>query len=165
MLLEGSCHCKAVKFSLESLHPYPYMYCYCSICRKTAGGGGYAVNLNGDYSTLKIEGKANITIYNAYLNDPDEKENTKSPAQRSFCKICGSALWLWDPRWPEQVHPFASAVDTEIPTPPEKTHIMLEYKADWVEVRKGLEDKEFKEYPEESIAGWHKRLGVEDSSD
>ena len=165
MLLEGSCHCKAVKFSLESLHPYPYMNCYCSICRKTAGGGGYAINLNGDYSTLKIEGKENITVYNAYLNDPDEKENKKSPAQRSFCKICGSALWLWDPRWPEQVHPFASAIDIELPVPPRKTHIMLEYKADWVEVQKGIEDKEFKQYPEESIAGWHKRLGLEDSPD
>ncbi len=165
MLLEGSCHCKAVKFSLESLHPYPYMNCYCSICRKTAGGGGYAINLNGDYRTLKIEGKENITIYNAYLNDPDEKESKKSPAQRSFCKICGSALWLWDPRWPEQVHPFASAIDIELPVPPQKTHIMLEYKADWVEVQKGIEDKEFKQYPEESIAGWHKRLGLEDSPD
>jgi len=165
MLLEGSCHCKAVKFSLESLHPYPYMNCYCTICRKTAGGGGYTINLNGDYSTLKIEVKENITVYNAYLNDPDEKENKKSSAQRSFCKICGSALWLWDPRWPEQVHPFASAIDTELPVPPQKTHIMLEYKADWVEVQKGIEDKEFKQYPEESIAGWHKRLGLEDSSD
>jgi len=165
MLLEGSCHCKAVKFSLESLHPYPYMHCYCSICRKTAGGGGYAINLSGDYRTLKIEGKENITIYNAYLNDPDEKESKKSPAQRSFCKICGSALWLWDPRWPEQVHPFASAIDIELPVPPQKNHIMLEYKADWVEVQKGIEDKEFKQYPEESIAGWHKRLGLEDSPD
>jgi len=165
MLLEGSCHCKAVKFSLKSLHPYPYMYCYCSICRKTAGGGGYAINLNGDYSTLKIEGKENITVYNAYLNDLDEKEDKKSPAERSFCKDCGSSLWVWDPRWPEQVHPFASAVDTQLPEPSEKTHIMLEYKADWVEVQKGLEDKEFKEYPEESIAVWHERLGLEDSSD
>jgi len=42
---------------------------------------------------------------------------------------------------------------------------MLEYKADWVEVQKGIEDKEFKQYPEESIAGWHKRLGLEDSPD
>ncbi len=72
MLLQGSCHCKAVKFSFKRLHPYPYMNCYCTICRKTAGGGGYAINLNGDYSTLKIEGKENITVYNAYLNDLDE---------------------------------------------------------------------------------------------
>jgi hypothetical protein len=43
--LNGSCHCKAVRFSLESETPYPYMHCYCSICRKTAGGGGFAVNI------------------------------------------------------------------------------------------------------------------------
>ena len=42
MLLKGSCHCGAVRFSVQSETPYPYMYCYCSICRKTAGGGGYA---------------------------------------------------------------------------------------------------------------------------
>ncbi|HSG32598.1 MAG TPA: GFA family protein [Thermodesulfobacteriota bacterium] len=165
MKLEGSCHCKAVKFSVESQHPYPYMYCYCSICRKTAGGGGYAINLNGDYSTLKVEGKENITVYRAYLNDKDAKEDKKSPAERSFCRKCGSSLFVWDPRWPEQVHPFASAIDTELPTPPEKTHIMLEYKAGWVEVQKGSADKEHPEYPDESIAGWHERLGLEDKSE
>ena len=45
MQLEGSCHCQAVRFSVESHEPYPFMRCYCSICRKTAGGGGYAINL------------------------------------------------------------------------------------------------------------------------
>ena len=45
MKLEGSCHCQAVRFSLESAQPYPFMRCYCSICRKTAGGGGYALKL------------------------------------------------------------------------------------------------------------------------
>ena len=43
MLLKGSCHCGSVRFEVESPHPYPYNLCYCSICRKTAGGGGYAV--------------------------------------------------------------------------------------------------------------------------
>ena len=41
--LEGSCHCGAVRFSVKSHTPQPYMHCYCSICRKTAGGGGYAI--------------------------------------------------------------------------------------------------------------------------
>ena len=48
MVLEGSCHCRAVQFSLQSKTPCPYMQCYCSICRKTAGGGGYAINLGGE---------------------------------------------------------------------------------------------------------------------
>ena len=58
MLLEGSCHCGAVRFSLNTHTPVPYMRCYCSICRKTAGGGGYAINLGGDAATLKVEGEA-----------------------------------------------------------------------------------------------------------
>ena len=53
MQLKGSCHCGAVRFSLFSAHPYPYQRCYCSICRKTQGGGGYAINLAGDSRTME----------------------------------------------------------------------------------------------------------------
>ena len=56
MLLEGSCHCGAVRFSLRSRHPYPFNLCYCSICRKTTGGGGFAINLGGDHATLEVDG-------------------------------------------------------------------------------------------------------------
>jgi hypothetical protein len=42
--------------------------------------------------------------------------------------VCGSALWVWDPRWPELVHPFASAIDTELPVPPKRNHMMLSSK-------------------------------------
>ena len=48
MKLKGSCHCGAVTFTLDSHTPQPFMRCYCSICRKTAGGGGYAINIMGD---------------------------------------------------------------------------------------------------------------------
>lgn len=34
MRLEGSCHCGAVTFRLESAHPYPFNLCYCSICQR-----------------------------------------------------------------------------------------------------------------------------------
>jgi hypothetical protein len=56
MRLEGSCHCGAVRFRVESHTPYPYMRCYCSICRKTQGGGGYAVNttLQDEFSALGL---------------------------------------------------------------------------------------------------------------
>ncbi len=40
MRLDGSCHCGAVHFHVESHTPYPFLRCYCSICRKTDGGGG-----------------------------------------------------------------------------------------------------------------------------
>jgi hypothetical protein len=159
MLLEGSCHCRDVRFALASAHPYPFNLCYCSICRKTQGGGGYAINLSGDFASLKVEGKKHVSVYRARLGDGDDPEI--SPAERRFCARCGSGLWLWDPRWPELVHPFASAIDTELPAAPERTHLMLESKASWVPLSTGPKDRVFDSYPDESIAGWHRRLGLE----
>ena len=161
MELKGSCHCGAVRFSLQSPHPYPFNLCYCSICRKTAGAGGYAINLSGRYKTLKVTGKKNISVYRARLQDETTGKITKSAARRSFCKKCGSALWVWDPHWPNLVHPFASAINTELPIPPERTHLMLGSKASWVAVKAAPRDQKFDEYPNESIAAWHKRLGLE----
>jgi hypothetical protein len=156
MRLNGSCHCRAVTFTVESAHPYPFNLCYCEICRKTAGAGGYAINLGAEFKTLEIEGNENIRVYRAKLTGPEPE----SPGERSFCGICGSALWLWDPRWPDLVHPHASAIDTELPVPPERTHLMLGSKAGWVrpDIRNG--DGRFDGYPEESLADWHERLGL-----
>ncbi|MCB1369374.1 MAG: GFA family protein [Rhodobacteraceae bacterium] len=161
MHLEGSCHCGAVRFSLESRHPAPFNLCYCSICRKTAGAGGYAINIGGETDTLVIEGEENIRSYNALLHDPETGGESRSLAERKFCGICGSALWVWDPRWPELVHPHASAIDTDLPVPPERTHLMLGSRANWAEPCLGPTDKTFDAYPSESIAAWHERLGME----
>ena len=165
MKLEGSCHCGAVRFTVHSAHPYPFNLCYCSICRKTAGSGGYAINLGGEHSTLKVHGEKAVAVYRAKIRDGKSGEITQSPAQRHFCRHCGSALWAWDPRWPELVHPFASAIDTDLPVPPERTHLMVGSKAPWVELQLHERDKVFDEYPDESIAAWHQRLGLEDRAD
>lgn len=158
MRLEGSCHCRAVTFTLTSQHPYPFNLCYCSICRKTAGAGGFAINLSGEANTLQVQGNEHVRIYHARLQQQDGSVQ-ESPAQRHFCGHCSSGLWLWDPRWPELIHPFASAIDTPLPMPPERTHLMLGSKASWVQVRADSRDRQFDTYPEESIAEWHERLG------
>ncbi|WP_432240695.1 GFA family protein [Herbaspirillum robiniae] len=159
MKLEGSCHCGAVSFSLESDSPYPYQRCYCSICRKTQGGGGYAINLGGDYRTLKVHGRKAISIYHARMKEPGAQRAHRSTAQRHFCSKCGSALWLYSPEWPDLVHPFASAIDTPLPAPPEHTHLLLDSKAPWVEVEGKKKDKKFQHFPKESLLEWHQRLG------
>jgi hypothetical protein len=160
MLLKGSCHCRAVRFRVRSRHPYPFNLCYCSICRKTAGGGGFAINLGAENATLVVEGRTHLRVYHAKIREPGQAAAYESPAERHFCALCGSHLWLWDPRWPELVHPLAAAIDTPLPTPPERTHLMLGSKAPWVEPAIGPDDQQFAEYPEESIAGWHERLGL-----
>ncbi len=160
MRLAGSCHCGAVRFTCETRAPQPYQRCYCTVCRKTAGGGGYAVNLLAEAATLAIDDEGDARrVYRADLAD-DEGRPFTSPAERSFCSRCASALWLWDPRWPDLVHPFASAIDTPLPVPPESTHILLESKADWVVPQVGPRDGRFDDYPAESIEDWHKARGL-----
>jgi len=159
MRLEGSCHCGAVRFSLNSRTPVPYMRCYCSICRKTAGGGGYAINLGGDAATVEVTGDKNIGVYRVRC---DNAEDGMSPARRHFCKHCGSALWVFDPRWPELIHPFASAIDTPLPAAPEHANIMLDSAANWAFVPEGPDEVAFPEYPDQSIADWHETRGLTD---
>ena len=156
MRLEGSCHCGGISFSCDSHAPQPYQRCYCTICRKTAGGGGYAVNLSAAAGTMTIEDPDGLRrVYRAELVDEAGQPFT-SPGERSFCSRCASALWLWDPRWPELIHPFASAVDTPLSVPPENTHILLESKAPWVVPQTGPGDGCFDDYPAQSIEDWHR---------
>lgn len=162
MKLEGSCHCGSVRFSVQSAHPYPFNLCYCTICRKTGGGGGYAINLGADYNTLQVVGADNLTVYHARLANADNGTLRESAGQRHFCKICGSSLWLYDPRWPDLVHPMASAIDTPLPEAPERTHLMVAFKPEWVPLQPDARDRVYDEYPEESLAEWHQRLGLED---
>lgn len=134
MKLNGACHCGAVKFKLVSHTPQPYMRCYCSICRKTAGGGGYAINIMGEAASLKVTGRSALAVYRARI------DGRLSPARRHFCSQCSSALWVQDPRWAEWVYPFASAIDTPLPKPRETQHIMQNHAAPWVEIKPNRRD-------------------------
>lgn len=157
--LTGSCRCGAIRFTMASHTPVPYQLCYCSICRKTAGGGGYAINLGADTATLTIEGRRSLAVYRAEITD-DEGVCETSTGERNACRRCATALWLYDPTWPELVHPFASAIDTELPVPPERVHLMLRFKPSWVLPRIEPGDRTFDGYPEESIADWHTSRGL-----
>jgi hypothetical protein len=160
MKLLGSCHCRSVHFEVESYTPCPFMYCYCSACRKTAGGGGYVINIMAQADTLKVKGREHMSIYHARMETETSGVFTTSSGERHFCTRCASFLWGYDAQWPQWVYPFASAIDTPLPKPPEKVHLMLDFAANWCEVPKGEHDKHFPRYPVESIEDWHKRNGL-----
>ena len=154
MRLEGSCRCGAASFALLSHTPQPFQLCYCSICRKTAGGGGYAINLGGVAGSLEVRGRRALRCFHASI------DGARSEAERWSCGRCGTALWLFDPRWPELLHPLASAIDTALPVPPARAHIMLGSRASWVrpDVRRG--DERFEDCPTRSIEDWHRERGL-----
>jgi hypothetical protein len=80
--------------------------------------------------------------------------------RRHFCAKCGGALWVWDPRWAEWVYPFASAIDTPLPKPPEEQEIMLDFAAPWCAIPTGRGHTHFRDYPDEGIADWHAKRGL-----
>jgi hypothetical protein len=155
VLLEGSCHCGGVTFRAQSETPYPFNYCYCSICRKTTGGSGIAINIMALSDTFHVKGEENLETYQAI------KDGERSPCQRRFCKMCGSHLWLFDPRWPDWIYPLAAAIDSDLPTAPDRVHLMLGSKPGWVPVPpESAQDAHFDEYPDGSIEKWHSDRGL-----
>lgn len=158
MEIKGSCHCKKVTFQVQTQHPYPYQRCYCSICRKTAGGGGYLINLSADANSLEVVGENYVKSYQALLDVNGKK--VRSLHHRYFCMECGSHLWAHHENWPDLVHPVAGAIDTDLPKPPSYVHMMLSSKASWVEVESRPQDQHFDEYPQESIKDWHEKRGL-----
>ncbi|HEY2561947.1 MAG TPA: GFA family protein [Caldimonas sp.] len=156
MRLQGSCHCGAVRFSVDAMSPVPFLHCHCTICRKTAGSGGYAINLGARAATLKVRGERHLGRYHALMREAG-KRTRRSKAERRFCTHCGSPLWLWDPGWPELVHPHASAIDTPLPKPPEVVEAALDFAAPWVDVARDKRHVHVRRWPDESLEEWHRR--------
>ena len=98
MHLEGSCCCKAVTFSVESPHPYPFMCCYCSICRKSQGGGGFAINIGAFYETLSIRGEENIASFNPIYSNHETGVRAVSythlRAHETYITISYCVVWV-----------------------------------------------------------------------
>ncbi|RPA84667.1 hypothetical protein BJ508DRAFT_412429 [Ascobolus immersus RN42] len=156
--LHGSCHCGAVRYTVDSSTPVPYQMCSCSICRKLGGPSG-SINLGGYNDTLKIlQGKDDIRKYKAVLNrdTPDEK---RVNSERSFCGKCGSMLWLFDSSWPELIHPFATSIDSPTLEEP-KTMVCVKQnsKAPWARLPEGPKEV-YDDYGGLSIEEWHKKNG------
>jgi hypothetical protein len=67
-------------------------------------------------------------------------------------------LWLWDPTWPELIHPFAAAIDSELAVPEDMVCVMADSKpahVRWPEGKKRV----FEKYPDASLEEWHKKHG------
>ena len=152
MKLEGSCHCGAVTFTVNSRTPYPFNHCYCSKCRKT-GGGGYSINIMGEYPTLEVTGEENISVYRSKNNHRGAYEaDGLGFSRRHFCKTCGTPLWIYNPNYAEFVYPCATAIDTPLPRPEEMTHHMLGYKSGL-----GAGSRRAGAYPLHLLPGWRDR--------
>ncbi|KAG9310972.1 Mss4-like protein [Chiua virens] len=158
VLLKGSCHCGAIRFTVQSHTPIPYQLCTCSICRKVGGVGG-SINLGAKGDTLTVtQGTEHLRVYRAVLDRDTPKESIAS-SERHFCVRCSAMLWLFDETWPDLVHPFASAIDDpQLGAPEQMVVVKTDSKPDYVRLPEGPK-KVYKRFGWDSIENWHKKHG------
>jgi hypothetical protein len=68
-------------------------------------------------------------------------------------------LWVWDKRWPELIHPFASAIDTDLPVPDHMVCLFADSKPVWARWPEGKKQV-YDQYPTDSLEDWHKKHGL-----
>ena len=100
-------------------------------------------------STLRVSGEGALTEFAA----PDS-------TRTRFCSVCGSALYLTIDAAPDFVYPFASAVDTPLPVPPERVHVFTAEAPAWARPPSSAQDLSVERNTRESIDGWHRRHGL-----
>lgn len=67
-------------------------------------------------------------------------------------------LWVWDPKWAELIHPFASVIDTALEAPECMRCVRGDSKPEWVRWPEG-EKEVFLGFGDEGIEGWHRKWG------
>ncbi len=124
-MLNGSCHCKAIKYeaSADILAAY---HCHCRTCREIHGtvyGTSVMVHKEG------FEVTAGRDIMSAYESTPGKK--------RCFCSKCGSHVFVINQAMPEiVVLRLGNLTPGHGITPTH--HFWLSHKEPWYEIRDDL---------------------------
>ena len=61
---------------------------------------------------------------------------------------------------PDFIYPFASAIDTPLPEPPERVHVFTSEAPAWAGPPSGPRELAVERNTNESIEGWHRRHGL-----
>lgn len=97
-MIEGSCHCKKVRFRIETKNVYEDLYkCNCSLCKKKSI---VMKPVPKEFFTL-LEGNDYLGLY---------KWN-KNIAEHYFCRVCGVYTHHKRRKYPEQIAINFSCLD------------------------------------------------------
>lgn len=81
MSLTGHCLCGAVTITVAGAHDPRPGACHCRMCQRWSGG--LFLCFNADADGVTVEG-------------PVTRHASSSFAERAFCAVCGSHLWMRD---------------------------------------------------------------------
>ena len=121
-ILQGSCNCGAVKFTLAQA-PTDATACHCTQCRKQSGH--YFASVNVPKAAVQITGEENLTWY-----------QSSEKVRRGFCSKCG--CWLF---WEPVFRDWTSVALGSLAGPTHlllRQHIFVAHKGDYYIIGDGL---------------------------
>jgi len=124
---KGSCLCNLIQFEIE-LPTKWVAHCHCNMCRKSHGAGYVTwVGINNNQFRL-ITGTNKLIWY-----------HSSKPAQRGFCKNCGSSLFFKSSHWLGEMHIALANFDDPIDKPPQ-TNAYWSTHVDWMPTDNSLKE-------------------------
>lgn len=119
MIMEGGCHCKAIRFKVEGT-PFWVGACYCVDCRKVSGA---------PYLVFAGYTSSQFTL----LTGTPERYASSEKVERSFCAVCSSPISYSYKENPEKLFLSAGVFDHPENFKIEK-HIWVSQKLPWVTI-------------------------------
>lgn len=131
MILEGGCHCGAVRYKVEG-EPVHAALCHCRDCRRSAGAPTVA------WAAYKADNFA-VTAGEARVY------NGSGRSMRHFCATCGSGLWFVNEDFlPGLVDIQVATLDDPDRVPP-GAHVQTAERIGWMKTISEL--PEFERFP------------------
>ena len=123
--IEGSCLCGEVGFSVQMPTLY-CVHCHCSMCRRSHGSA-FVTWFGVPYERFSVlSGEENLVRF-----------QSSAHGKRSFCGLCGSALFCELESHPERIDITLASLNGEIDRKP-GFHVYFDDRAAWTFVDDGL---------------------------
>jgi hypothetical protein len=147
MHLEGSCHCRKVKFTVESGRAGSVHAVLLLDLPQDRRGRRLRDQPRRVARSMKVTGKRHLRIYRARLANEGGTGARLSTARRYFCAIAAARCGRGIRRGPSSCTRTPAPSTPRFPLPPESVHCLVGSKAPWVKVEGGADDPRFDEYP------------------
>lgn len=124
----GQCFCGTLRFEATGT-PKWVAHCHCSMCRR-AHAAGYVTWVGYPAAAMRLtRGADNIATY-----------KSSPPAERQFCRTCGSQLFFRHEAYADEVHIPLALFDGDVGMAP-KAHIFYSDRVGWMPVHDDLRKK------------------------
>ncbi len=131
MIVEGGCHCGAVRYRIEG-EPMTHALCHCTDCRRHAGAPMVSWAMFPENAVRTIKGALKVYASSEH-------------GRRHFCANCGTSLFYANSQVLPGIIDVQSSTFDDPDVLPAQAHIQVAERIGWMATAHGL--PEFERFP------------------